>query len=234
MRILITRPAAAARALARELEARGHQTSIEPLLSIEPIDRVAPDLAGVQAIILTSAHAVPALDRRAHALPVFTVGEATAAAARAAGCARVVAGAGDATRLAALISGRLRPETGLLLHLAGADVRPGLDQPLREAGFQLRRQVVYRARPARHLSARTEALLRDRAVDAVLLFSPRTAATFARLIEDHQLGASLGKTEAICLSAAVAEACCGLRWGAVRVAPRPAEEAVVQLLDARG
>jgi uroporphyrinogen-III synthase len=233
VRLLITRPAAAARALARELEASGHETLIEPLLSIQPIEGVTPDLEGVQAIVLTSANAVPALDRPAKALPVFTVGDATAAAARAAGCARVMAAAGDATSLAGLIAAQLRPGDGALLHLAGTEVRPGLDRLLGAAGFRVRRQEVYRACPATHLSAATLASLRDRALDAVLLFSPRTAATFVRLIQDHQLQASLEKTEAICLSAAVAKACSDLPWTAVRIAARSAEDAMVQLLDAR-
>lgn len=233
MRLLVTRPEPAARVLAERLEALGHETLVEPLLSIRPIEGARPDLSGVQAIVVTSANAVPALDPRARSLPVFAVGDATAEAARSAGCIQVVAGGGDASDLAALITRRLRPEDGALLHLAGTEVRPGLDQPLQAAGFALRRLAVYRACSARFLSPRTCAAFRERSLDAVLLFSPRTATTLARLIRLHGLDTTLRATEAICLSAAVAGGCSDLPWAAVRIAARPAEDALLRLLDAR-
>src|SRR5690606_28894248 len=97
VRVLITRPRERALELARELERRGDTALIEPLLAIEPVRGPAPDLAGVQAIVLTSINAVPALDVPAKALPVFAVGDVTTEAAREAGCAAVVSARGAAT-----------------------------------------------------------------------------------------------------------------------------------------
>ncbi|MDF2781612.1 MAG: hypothetical protein K0S96_1416, partial [Geminicoccaceae bacterium] len=61
MRVLITRPRAEAAVLAADLAERGHDVTIEPLLTIEPLPGVVAALAGAQAIVLTSANAVPAL-----------------------------------------------------------------------------------------------------------------------------------------------------------------------------
>ena len=97
LHVLITRPRERALEFARELEQRGDTALIEPLLAIEPIAGVAPELDGVQAIVLTSAHAVPALSERGRRLPVFAVGDATAAAARRAGCSTVVSAGGAGT-----------------------------------------------------------------------------------------------------------------------------------------
>ncbi len=235
MRVLITRPVVAAQALAHALEARGHQVWIEPLLTIEPL--AAPlQLAGVQAIALTSAHALPALERlwadlQAAGVPVFAVGAATAAAARRAGATRVETAAGDAPSLARRIVTSCHPGDGAILHLCGTAVRPGLAEPLVEAGFRLVRQPVYSARAARALSPPTRAALRE-GIEAVLLFSPRTAGTFSALVRHHGLDHDLGKTDACCLSAAVADGCRTLGWRRVRIAARPEQSALVELLEA--
>jgi uroporphyrinogen-III synthase len=231
LRVLITRPIVEARALAPLVEARGHEVVIEPLLTIEPLP-VALELGGVQAIALTSANAAPALGAAAQ-LPVFAVGAASAAAARAAGCVRIESADGDAASLARRIVAACRPDGGAILHVCGAEVRGGLAEALDAAGFRVLRQVVYRARPAQALSAPTLAALRE-GLGAVLLFSPRTARVFAGLVVRHGLERRLGATDACCLSAAVAESCRRLAWRCVRIAARPDQDALVDLLEAVG
>jgi uroporphyrinogen-III synthase len=186
----------------------------------------------VQALVLTSANAVPALSAPAPQLPLFAVGEATAEAARRAGCAAVIAAAGGAADLARLIAQRCRPQGGALLHLSGEDVRPGLAEELAAAGFALRRQVVYRARAARALSPATVEAIGRRQIEAVLLFSPRTARTFVELIARHGLQADIAGAAAICLSAAVAQPCRELVWRAIYQAARPATGALLEALEA--
>jgi uroporphyrinogen-III synthase len=234
VRVLITRPRADAAVLAQELEARGHEVMVEPLLTIAPLPDAAPALDGVQAILLTSANAVPALRGTNARLPVFVVGEATARAAREHGWKQVHVAAGDASSLARLIIARCRPSEGRLLHLCGAEVRPGLAEPLEAAGFTLRRQVVYQAIAASSLSSEAVAAIRAEAVDAVLLFSPRTASVLVGLLARHGLSGCLGRTEAICLSAAVAEPCRSLPWKAVRIAARPEVGSLLGQLEGRG
>jgi len=231
VRVLITRPRAAALELAQALEARGHEVLIEPLLTIEAIENVVPDQAGVQALVVTSRHAVPALAATDPRLPVFAVGAATATAARRAGRSDVRAAGGDAGRLARLIARQCRPEAGPLLHLSGTEVRPELAAGLAAAGFELRRQAVYRARAAERLSPSVVEALRRRSVGAVLLFSPRSAAILVELLATHILTGCLEQTEAICLSAAVAAPCRHLEWKGLRIADRPEVALMVGQLD---
>jgi uroporphyrinogen-III synthase len=234
MRLLVTRPRPEAEALARELEARGHATLIQPLLVIERAAAPPPALDGVQAILITSANAAPALAAMTDPPPVIAVGEASAAAVRAAGVPRVEVAGGDARGLARHLIRHRRPEEGALLHLCGADVRPGLAEPLAAAGFDLRHHVVYRAQAVGELSPATVMALRQRQIDAVLLFSPRTAAIFSALVRHHQLASGLTATEALCLSDAVAAATRDLPWQAVRIARRPEMAALLRLLDGAG
>jgi uroporphyrinogen-III synthase len=205
---------------------------IEPLLTIERVPGVAPDLAGVQALVLTSANAAPALSAPARQLPLFAVGDATARAAERAGCSRVISAAGSGADLARLIAQHCRPERGALLHLSGEHVRPGLAEGLAAVGFDLRRQVVYRAVAARGLSPVTVEALVQRQIGAVLLFSPRTAQTFVELISRHGLQGDLVATAAICLSAAVAQPCRELVWRAIYLAARPEPGPLLEALEA--
>jgi uroporphyrinogen-III synthase len=232
LHILITRPREQAQELAHRLAERGDTALIEPLLTIERVPGSAPDLAGVQALVMTSVNAAPALSAPARRLPLFVVGDATAGAAKRAGRSEVISAQGSGSDLARLIARHCRPERGQILHLSGEDVRPGLAEELAGAGFDLRRQVVYRAVPARTLSAAAVQALVRRQVEAVLLFSPRTAQIFVELIARHRLRDHLAATAAICLSAAVAQPCRELVWRAVHLAARPERGALLEALEA--
>lgn len=228
-RVLLTRPRADSQRLAGLLSARGYQVLIDPLLEIEPLQAAEPDLAGVQAIVVTSRHAVPALARLGSThLPVYCVGEATAERASALKTARIVTGPGDAVGLATLMLERLRPEDGRILHLAGADIRPELSAMLEPRGFTLTRVIVYRARAAGTLSDAASQALGRQDLDAVLLFSPRTAAVFAALTAGYDRTG----IQALCMSANVAAALDPAGFARVRIATRPDEQALLDLLEA--
>ena len=124
MRLLVTRPEPDALRLRAALEERGHEATVEPLLSVSFEDTDAIELDGVQALIATSRNALRALKAHplrgeARKLPLFAVGRATAAEARALGFEMVVTGAGTAQELVAHIVSVSEPSAGLLLHLAG-------------------------------------------------------------------------------------------------------------------
>src|SRR5207302_9224425 len=157
LRALVTRPRAEAAALAEALRARGVEAIVEPLLEIRYRDGPAPDLAGVQAVLCTSANGVRALARlsRERAVPLFAVGEASAARAREEGFARVESAGGNVDDLARLACERLRLEDGRLLHVAGSDVAGDLAGALRRAGFTVERAAPDEAPPALSLVAPT-------------------------------------------------------------------------------
>ena len=99
MRLLVTRPEPDALKLQAVLEDRGHEATVEPLLHVSFEDASRLELDGVQALVATSRNGVRALRStallpRARTLPLFAVGTATAAEARALGFEMVVTGAG--------------------------------------------------------------------------------------------------------------------------------------------
>src|SRR5690348_13331331 len=101
---LVTRPEADAQALAEALAARGVEPVIEPLLQIGFREGAAPDLAGAQALLFTSANGARACAAASprRDLPVLAVGDATARAARELGYVRVESAGGDVEDLARL------------------------------------------------------------------------------------------------------------------------------------
>src|SRR5436190_23939583 len=119
LRALVTRPREDAAELAAALTARGIETVIEPLIEIYFRTEPAPDLAGAQAVLCTSANGVRALARLSgeRALPLLAVGDATAARARAEGFADVASAGGDVGDLARLARARLQPDRGRLVHV---------------------------------------------------------------------------------------------------------------------
>src|SRR5215470_2885634 len=160
MRLLVTRPEPDALKLRAALEKRGHQATVEPLLSVSFDDGEEFDLDGVQALIATSRYALRAL--RAHPLraaarklPLFAVGRATAAEGRALGFETVVTGAGTVEELVAHVVSVAEPAAGLLLYLAADTVAGDLQGDLELHGFRVLRRVVYRMRPASALGEET-------------------------------------------------------------------------------
>ena len=234
LRALVTRPRAEAAALAELLAARGIEAIIEPLLDIHYRDRPAPDLAGVQAVLCTSANGVRALARLGNGreIPIFAVGEASAARAREEGFARVESAAGTVDDLARLACERLRPEAGRLLHVAGSDVAGDLAGALRRAGFAVERVVLYEARPAPGLSAPTARALVGGLVDFALFFSPRTAAIFARLAEQARIVAALRGVTALSISAAADASLADMAFRARHIAATPDQPGLLAALDA--
>jgi len=234
MKVLVTRPEADAAPIAAELAARGHAVMVEPLLTIVAKPDAVVDLSDVQALALTSANGARALAERTtrRDLPVFAVGDATAAAARAAGFAAIESAGGDVGALASLIASRLGPGAGAIFHPAARHVAGDLKGNLEAAGFTVRRVALYESEPSPALSEATAAALRDGRIDAALFFSPRTGRTFVRLLTKSRLTAVCGRMIAVCLSQAVAEDIKRLPWRALHIAAQPTQAALLDGLAA--
>jgi uroporphyrinogen-III synthase len=230
MKLLVTRPALDAGPLADLLAAAGHTVLLEPLLTIRFRDAAALALDDATGLLFTSANGVRAFaalsDRRD--IPVFAVGDRTAAVAREQGFAQVGSADGDVAALAALVIAKRRPADGPLLHVAGSEVAGDLAERLEAAGFTVRRAVLYDAEPVTELSPETRAALAAGTLDGVLLFSPRTARQFAALM--RQSGLRADGLVAWCLSPAVADALDDLPRADTRVAAEPTQAALLSLI----
>jgi uroporphyrinogen-III synthase len=229
---LITRPLEDARPVAERLSALGIDAVIEPLLHIDFLETEPLDLAGVQAVLITSANGVRALARRSDRrdIPILTVGDASARQAREEGFTDITSAGGDVDDLATLAARTCDPAGGALLHVAGSAVAGDLAGLLERDGFTYRREVLYDARRADALSDACIEHISSGQIDAVLFFSPRTAVTFARLIVDAGLDGRCAKMDAVCLSPAVAERIAALPWRGIATAAEPTQDALLDIL----
>ena len=226
MKLVITRPQLDAEPLARELNSRGIETVIAPLLDIVPRARVAIPRLAFQAICVTSANGMRCLDLPLPLnWPVYAVGEQSAAAAKAKGFTQVEAHGGDVDGLVAFIAKHLKPSDGPLLYISGAETSGDLEGQLKAAGFMVHRAVTYDA-VAQKLDA-IAAEIPD--CDGVLLYSPRSVKLWTEELARLNLALPDAHLMHYCLSANVADAL-PAHWPR-KVANEPTEAALTSLLD---
>ena len=192
---------------------------VAPLLAIRPIAQATPHLTGVAALAFTSRNGVEAFaalsDDRSR--PVFTVGDTTAEAARAAGFVRVRSAAGAIGDLVRLLSAEA--PAGRVVLAPGA-LEPAGDLPALLSGrVAVRTLPVYEAVPT---GAAAPA-----ACDAVLVHSPRGGRALGVLLT---AGGPFAGQVAVAISEAAAAALTAIAGLDVRVAAHPDEAAMFEAL----
>jgi uroporphyrinogen-III synthase len=228
MRILVTRPLEDGMEIAARLAERGHQALLAPLLAPRFLGGPEPQFEAVQAVLATSANGIRALSRRTarRDLPIFAVGPQTADEARKAGFTDVQSADGDAKALAEATM-RWASRDAVLLHVCAEDAPGSLAEILTRNGFIVRRCALYAIEPATVLPSEAKAALQDGTVDAVMLFSPRTARIFAALAD----GLPTDGITALCISPATAQALAPMTFARLAVAERPNQDAMLALVE---
>jgi uroporphyrinogen-III synthase len=238
MRLLVTRPEPDAEGTASALRHRGHHVMIASLLQIEG---VAADLgAGPwDALVITSANscrAVASHPRFAELVhrPVFAVGAHSAKAARLAGFPDVTAADGDAEELAQLLTKRFKARDRRLLYFAGEDRAADLAASLAAHGISMKTVVIYRAMKAPQFPQATREAMAAGEIDGVLHFSRRTAEAYLSCAVGAALLDRALAPFHYCLSAQVARPLLQAGATTVRVAERPNEASLLELIGTAG
>jgi uroporphyrinogen-III synthase len=236
--VLLTRPAEAAGETASRLREMGFAPVLAPLLHIRPLSAELPAPEGLQAVLVTSARALPVLDRTYHHVRLLAVGDATASYARQAGHLCVESAGGNAGDLHRLVRARCDPDEGTLLLLSGQGEGVTLANALRRA-FRLEHHFVYASEPVACLPEAASAALRGDPVGggvgavevvAALFFSAATARAFVTLAEAAGLRDTIRQVLALAISAETAAALAVWPWREVRVARRPNQDKLLDLL----
>jgi uroporphyrinogen-III synthase len=234
--VLVTRPQPAADELAEKLRREGFEVYLAPMTEYVDTEAAVPDLNGYQGIVFTSAQAVNlfAQDHAERSPVVFAVGDATAQAASKAGFHRVYSANGSGDDVAGLIRSKKNDlHIRRVLHLCGEDTAQDLGPALISDGISVDRVPIYKARFMDELPADVGRALAEGDVSTVTLFSARTAANFARLLQQRDLKGVSADLEAVCLSDRVAAEIRELPWRSIRVAKNPHLESVLDILRAK-
>lgn len=233
MRLLVTRPEAEAERTAAALRARGHVVLVAPVLRIEPYRNVELGAGPWSGLVMTSGNAARAIATHPHFarltdLPLFAVGAQTAKAARAAGFRRVTSADGDAGDLVKLVAAG--GTTGTLLYLAGDDRARDLAGELATAGVRVDTAIVYRAAAAAALPESVRTALARGEIEGVLHYSRRTAGILLDCAKAAGVLSAILKPTHYCLSRRASEPLAAAGASDIRVAARPDETAMLDLV----
>lgn len=220
----MTRARPGAEATAERLRALGHIPWVAPLLAVEALAQTPLSLEGAGALAFTSANAVRAFTEREprRDLPVFAVGETTAAAARAAGFAQVQSAEGDVAALGRLIA--TAAPCGQVLHPGAQNLAGDLAGALGAAGVPARAVALYRTVVCAPQPSPPATLA------AVLVHSPRAAGALAGHLARRPEGLDPGRLDAFGLSPACLAPLRGSGLRSLRAAGTPDETALLSLL----
>jgi uroporphyrinogen-III synthase len=239
MAVLVTRPLPDGETTAADLRARGFEVVAAPMLRFEPFGFAVEAETPYGGIIVTSANAVRAVQSQLAGsallkLPLFAVGERTAAVARAAGFERLFAADGDAAALRDLVieaaKAKKLKKKSPLLYLAGEEISRDLAGDLREQGFEVTTHIAYRMVPAKNLPGEVVDGFAAGRIEAVLHYSRRSAQAFIEAARMGGVEISALALPQCCISAPVAEIVREAGATQVTVAARPDENALFEAL----
>jgi uroporphyrinogen-III synthase len=235
MAILVTRPHPDDETTAAGLRSQGYEVLQAPMLRFEPV-AFHDDLdARYGAVIVTSANALRGLaphlaGSRLLKLPLFAVGEHTAAAARGIGFENVIPANGDATALRELMLASVKAKelkkASTLLYLAGADLARDLAGELGERGFSVVTHTTYRMTPVSSLPREVCDAFAANQIEAVLHYSRRSARAFLEAARAAGVEISALAIPQFCISATVASVVRDAGASQVTVAASPDENAL--------
>lgn len=240
MSILVTRPHPDNEATSENLRARGHVVLLAPVLKFEPVAFHGESETSYSAVIVTSANAIRAVapqlqDLGLLELPLFAVGEHTAAAARDAGFAEVIVAGGDGAALRDKVMQSARDKRlkkkGTLLYLAGADLSRDLGGELSAEGFNVVTHTTYRMAPVKLLPRDVCERFAAHGIRAVLHYSRRSARAFLEAARGEGVEISALAIPQCCLSEAVAGVLREAGASQVLVAATPDENALFDTLE---
>jgi uroporphyrinogen-III synthase len=240
MAVLVTRPHPDDETTAAALRARGFEVLCAPMLRFESVAFHDDKDARYGAVIVTSANALRGIEphlngSRLLKLPLFAVGERTAAAARGAGFENVIPADGDAAGLRDLVllsvKTKALKKTATLLYLAGADLARDLAGELGERGFSVVTRTTYRMSAVSSLPQEVSDAFAANGIEAVLHYSRRSARAFLEAARAAGVEISALAIPHYCISAAVAAVVRDAGATQVMVAASPDENALFGALD---
>jgi uroporphyrinogen-III synthase len=237
-RVLVTRAEPGAAATAERLQAAGFEPIVLPLtriVAIIPSD--LPDTEGFDALAVTSANALrhlsPSHIATIGGMPLFAVGEATAAEAQKMGLRPAFIGSGDGVDLAREILARLGPDSRIL-YLCGRVRSPGFETTLADPGIAVTALETYEAVPIEHATTELIAHIGVKPPWAALVHSRATGTLLAALADRPEVSPILKPMRIFGISGNAVVDLAALERFDIEIAPSPSEDALLALLSSKG
>lgn len=232
-KVLITRPQEDGLTVAETLKNRGLEPLTVPLFSTKfhPV----PQIDSAQGLIITSKNALRAIEAHDELkeLPLYAVGDQTAALARQFGFTQILCAGGNAQSLLQLVLKHADPSKGPLYYLSGDVIKMDLVHYLQKLGFQTDRRVVYSLESLSSFPKELFEALQARDISHCMFFSFKTAETFSTLLHKTNLLTLPSFMISLCLSPDVSRAIHKLQWKEIWISPEPSIKALIGYFDGK-
>lgn len=205
--ILITRPLPDAERTAELLNARSHDTLVEPMLEIRRLNPAIPS-EDIQAFILTSRNARHALPGKAMALSIPEHGK-------------------DGEEILEHAQNMLDKNAGKIIYLRGNIITLDIAGELSKQGFDADDVIVYESDPVKNFSRSFIEHLAK--VTTATFFSKASYANFVKLCREENILGSLKKIKAVFLSETMVSD--EDVWHSIYIADHPDLEHMVKKID---
>jgi uroporphyrinogen-III synthase len=228
--VLLTRPIDASLRLAEELTGMGFEPLIVPLISVQKVEGVMPDISKYDVVLVTSAHAVQVMAQETDMrdVAIWTVGDHTAAEARRLGFDDVRSVSGTASLLAAQAE---KEPHKRYLYLSGKHKAFMLKAQLTQKGITCDEYILYEAIIEPRMPMRLLQALEKKAIDYALFYSRRTAEGFMNLVEREGCTSALASIQALCFSDSVLKSIKPELWSCTHVCAHPDHDHMIALLS---
>jgi len=235
-RVLVTRPEPEASRTAAQLVTLGFEPLVLPLTATAAVPDQTLPAGYFDAVAITSSnalrHASTQLLAALGTKPCLTVGDRTAEQARAVGFGSVVSAKGDADALARLVLDQTGP-AARIAYLCGVVRRPEFESAVAGSGRMVVPIETYDMQRVDYGEPDLEKALGQESVDAVLVYSAEAADALSRLSASATAAHRLAGALVCCLSARVAAALT-MKSSRIRVAERPEQQALFDVLKTGG
>lgn len=219
--ILIIRQQEEGDLLVKRIQEKNDVAYVFPLF--EPSFFPPPSFSSGQGLIITSKNALRAFELYSFmpTIPLYCVGDETAAFAKSLGFPTVLSASGNKEDLVDLICTQGTPSQGPLVYYSGEIIKNGFVEALEGAGFTMKRFIVYKLIPKTSLPTPLYGLLSQGTLTHVLFFSPATTALFIHLLKKSGLTSASSTMTSLCLSPDVVKEAKKVTWKKIWTSPYP-------------
>ena len=225
--VLLTRPEEDCQELKTKLIV---PTISSPLLKVMQKAKRVTLPEGATDLIATSARVFEMISniKSLITIPVWCVGEATAAAAKAAGFETIFQVNRSAQEILERIVNECPKESSYFVHIGGAAVHVDLAEALVKLGFKADRIIMYETEAAQSLSQEAETVMQAGLIQQMPFFSLRTAEIFVDMAKKSEWADKLRRVTALAHSEAIARSLRQISWKEVIVVPDLSAQRIVE------
>ncbi len=229
MKVLLTRPQQDSEELAEELLQHNINSHIDPLIEIE-MNPFNENLQQTQALVITSPNGIKcfAKQNQERSLPLFVVGEESKRLAASLHFKNIIQGEGTALSLLPLIKMACPKLDKEIAYITGNYIHTDLCEHLGHKGYITKRIIVYNTIEKTTFNPQTWQFLKEKTISTVILFSPRSAQIFAKLIQNSRDACQ--SLYGVCLSSEVMKNISELPWKKLYTAVSPTRQEIIRIL----